>query len=136
MRNPTILIFAVALIASIAHAQQPAPKDPTAPTSNSSSTLEKIGGRISTPVAIFTPDPPYTDYAREKGINGICIVSLIVDAEGHPQNVRLVKSLEPGPDKNAVEAVKTWRFKPAMKNGTTPVPVMISVEVDFHLYRR
>ena len=33
-----------------------------------------------------------------------------------------------------MEAVRKYKFKPAMKDGKTPVPVMITVEVNFRLY--
>ena len=36
-----------------------------------------------------------------------------------------------GLDENAIEAVKQWRFEPAMKDGK-PVAVEINVEVTFH----
>jgi TonB family protein len=36
-------------------------------------------------------------------------------------------------DEKAIEAVKNWRFEPAVKDGK-PVAVAISVEVDFRLY--
>jgi TPR repeat protein len=38
-----------------------------------------------------------------------------------------------GLDEEAIEAVNSWRFKPAMK-GDAPVAVQINVEVNFHLY--
>jgi TonB family protein len=38
-----------------------------------------------------------------------------------------------GPDEKALEAVKTWRFKPATKDGK-PVATQLVVGVDFHLY--
>ena len=60
-------------------------------------------------------------------MSGVCAVSLIVDASGMPQNVPVVKSLESGLDQNAIKAVSQYRFKPAMKDGTTPVPVQITV---------
>ncbi len=34
----------------------------------------------------------------------------------------------------ALEAVRKYKFKPAMKDGRTPVPVMITIEVNFRLY--
>jgi len=37
-----------------------------------------------------------------------------------------------GLDEKAVEAVRTWKFQPALKDGK-PVAVEIAVEVDFHL---
>jgi TPR repeat protein len=38
-----------------------------------------------------------------------------------------------GLDDKAMEAVRQWRFKPAMKDGE-PVAVQINVETSFHLY--
>jgi len=35
--------------------------------------------------------------------------------------------------KRAIEAVRNWRFEPAMKDNK-PVAVQINVEVNFHLY--
>jgi outer membrane biosynthesis protein TonB len=39
-----------------------------------------------------------------------------------------------GLDEKAIEAVMKYRFKPAMRDGKTPVPVLVTVAVDFHLY--
>jgi protein TonB len=36
-------------------------------------------------------------------------------------------------DEKAIDAVKTWRFKPATLNGK-PVAVQVAVEIEFHLY--
>ena len=96
--------------------------------------LYKIGGPISAPVPLRTPNAIYSDYGRKKRIQGACLISLIVDAQGMPQHISVAKSLEPSLDQNAMYAVSQYRFKPAMKNGTTPVPVMITVEVDFRFY--
>ncbi len=41
-----------------------------------------------------------------------------------------------GLDENAVGAVNRYRFKPAMKAGLEPVPVQITVEVNFRLGSR
>jgi protein TonB len=48
-------------------------------------------------------------------------------------NIRVVRGLWFGLDTKAMEAVKQWRFDPALKEGK-PVNVQISVEVDFRLY--
>ena len=45
----------------------------------------------------------------------------------------MVRGLGFGLDTKAMEAVKQWRFDPALKEGK-PVNVQISVEVDFRLY--
>jgi periplasmic protein TonB len=93
-----------------------------------------VGGRISAPVGIFMPDAEFSDEARRAKYQGVCIIALIVDAQGNPQNVHVIRTLGMGLDEKAMEAVRKYKFKPAMKDGKTPVAVMITVEVDFHLY--
>ncbi len=93
----------------------------------------KVGGGISAPRPIATPDPVYTEEAREAKTQGTCVLWLVVDAEGHPRDIRVIHGLGFGLDAKAMEAVKQWRFEPALKDGK-PVNVQISVEVGFRLY--
>jgi TonB family protein len=93
----------------------------------------KVGGGVSPPVPLNQVKAKFTDYARRKKIQGSCLISVIVGANGRPLNPKVTKSLDPGLDSNAIEAVNKYRFKPAMKNGV-PIPVMITVEVNFRLY--
>lgn len=93
----------------------------------------KVGGGISAPQPLATPDPEYTEDARNAKTEGTCVLWLIVDEQGNPQNIRVVRGLGHGLDAKAVAAVKQWRFKPSMKDGH-PVNVQISVEVGFRLY--
>lgn len=92
-----------------------------------------IGGGVSAPIPIFTPEAEFSDEARRAKYQGVCLISLIVDAQGNPQNPRVVRPLGMGLDEKALEAVRKYKFKPAMK-GNTPVPVMMSIEVNFRLY--
>jgi periplasmic protein TonB len=93
----------------------------------------KVGGGISAPQAISTPDPEYTEEARNAKTQGTCVLWLIVDQQGHPRDIRIVRGLGHGLDARAIEAVKQWRFQPATKDGQ-PVNVQISVEVAFRLF--
>lgn len=93
----------------------------------------KVGGGISAPQALSTPDPEYTEEARTAKTQGTCVLWLIVDQQGHPRDIKVVRGLGNGLDAKAIEAVKQWRFQPAVKDGQ-PVNVQISVEVAFHLY--
>jgi protein TonB len=45
-----------------------------------------------------------------------------------------VRGLGKGLDEKAIEAVERYKFRPAMKDGTTPVAVYVNVEVNFRLY--
>jgi protein TonB len=96
--------------------------------------LERVGGRVSAPVAIFDPDPEFSDEARRAKYQGIVVVGLIVDAQGNPQNVHIVRALGMGLDEKAIEAVRKYKFRPAMRDGKTPVPVLVNIEVNFRLF--
>ncbi len=101
---------------------------------NTGGGVYKVGGGVSAPVPIFTPEAEFSDEARRAKYQGVCIISLIVDAQGNPQNPRVSRALGMGLDEKALEAVRKYKFKPAMKDGRTPVPVMMSIEVNFRLY--
>jgi protein TonB len=94
--------------------------------------IEKVGPKVSAPVAIYQPDEAFTQSTPKKRTTGVCFVGLIVDADGKPQNVHLVVSLEPSSDQYAIELIKHDQFKPAMKDGH-PVAVRVNVEVNFQL---
>jgi TonB family protein len=92
-----------------------------------------VGGNVSEPVPIFKPDPAYSEEARKAKYQGTVVLWIIVDAKGDVTDCRVVKPLGLGLDEKAVETVRTWKFKPAMRNGT-PVPVRVMVEVSFRLF--
>jgi periplasmic protein TonB len=95
--------------------------------------LYHVGGGVSAPQLVFAPDPEFSDEARRAKYQGVCVVSLIVDAQGMPQRVQVVRHLGMGLDEKAVEAVKQYKFKPAMLQGK-PVPVEVNIEVNFRIY--
>lgn len=94
----------------------------------------QVGGRISAPVVIHSVEAEFSDEARRAKYQGLCLIGLIVDAQGNPQDIHVVRALGMGLDEKAIEAIRQYKFKPAMKDGRTPVPVMITIEVDFRLY--
>jgi protein TonB len=91
-----------------------------------------VGG-VSKPVLLVSPEAEFSDEARRQKYQGVCIISIIVDTRGYPENFSVVRSLGLGLDEKALEAVQKYRFKPAMKNGK-PVASIATVEVNFHLY--
>lgn len=101
---------------------------------NTGGGLYQIGHGVSPPVPMVTPEAEFSDEARRAKYQGVCLIQMIVDAQGNPQNPRVVRALGMGLDEKALEAVRKYKFKPALLNGRTPVPVMITVEVNFRLY--
>jgi TonB family protein len=101
---------------------------------NTGGGVYQVGGAISNPVVIHAVDPEFSDEARRAKYQGICVISLIVDKNGNPVNPHVVRALGMGLDEKALEAIRQYKFKPALKDGKTPVAVEVSVEVNFRLY--
>jgi len=93
----------------------------------------RIGGGVSAPRALDTPDPDYSEEARKAKYQGTCVLWLIVGPDGKPRDIKIARALGMGLDEKAIEAVRNWKFEPAMKDGK-PVAVQINVEVNFRLY--
>ena len=100
---------------------------------NTGGGLYHVGGGVLAPQLIYGPDPEFSDEARKAKYQGVVVVNLIVDANGNPQRVRVIRPLGMGLDEKAVEAVRQYKFKPAMLQGKA-VPVEINIEVNFHIY--
>jgi TonB family protein len=92
-----------------------------------------VGGGVSAPTVLSAVDPEYSDEGRRAKYTGIVVVALVVDAQGSPQNVHVVRHLGMGLDEKAVEAVRQYKFKPAEYQGR-PVPVEVNIEVNFRIY--
>jgi protein TonB len=95
--------------------------------------LRHVGGGVSSPVVIYKVDPEFSEEARKAKFMGIVTVNLVVNTSGLPENVRLVRGVGMGLDEKAIEAVKQYKFKPAMENGK-PVPVEVNIEVNFQIF--
>lgn len=87
----------------------------------------------SPPILVRSVDPKYTRRAGREKIEGICLLKVMIDANGVPQDVHVIKRLDPGLDKNAVQAVQKYRFVPCKKDGE-PVACPITIQVNFRLY--
>jgi TonB family protein len=90
----------------------------------------QIGGDVRAPVRIYSPDPRYPEEARHARVQGVVILQTIIDKLGNVTDVRVLKGLPSGLTEAAVEAVSSWRFKPATLEGQ-PVAVYYLVTVSF-----
>ena len=92
-----------------------------------------VGGGVSAPMVIHSVEPEFTPEARAAGFQGSVQIELIVDSQGNPQNVHVIRHLGMGLDQKAEQAVRQYRFKPAMYQGH-PVAVQLIIDVAFHLH--
>ena len=77
-------------------------------------------------------EPEYSEEARKAKWQGTVVLQLVVDDQGRPQNLKVLRSLGLGLDQKAIEAVEKWRFKPGMNKGQA-VKTRAVVEVNFRL---
>ena len=93
----------------------------------------KIGGGVSAPRILKHVNAQFSEQARRAKYQGVCLISLIIDAHGMPQDVKVKRALGMGLDEKAIEAIRNYRFTPAMKSGK-PVASYATMEVSFRLY--
>ncbi len=99
---------------------------------NTGGGVTHIGGGVSKPVVLYQVEPEFSEEARKAKFSGNVEVYLWVDTDGKPSHIKVVRGVGMGLDEKAVEAVRQYRFKPAMKDGK-PVQVDLYVDVNFQI---
>jgi len=105
---------------------------PSQPAQNNAN---RLGPGDTPPVPLNTIEAEFSDDARRNRIQGIVLVSLLVNEEGIPIDLSVTRGLGHGLDEKALEAVSQYRFRPAMRD-VVPIQSRIAVEVNFRLYTK
>ncbi len=82
---------------------------------------------------IWRPEPIYTETARKNEVTGTVVIRAVFSSSGQVTNVRVVSGPDDGLAENAVEAARSIRFFPAVKDGRI-VSQYIQIEYNFNLY--
>lgn len=89
---------------------------------------------VGVPECIYCPAPQYSDDARKAKYMGSVVLQITVTPDGRAVNISIIKDPGMGLGEKAVEAVRTWRFRPAAGPSGKIVPVQVPIEVTFRLY--
>ena len=92
----------------------------------------RAGSGVSAPSLLRRTTPKYTARARKAHIQGTVLLYVEVWPDGIAHNIRVLHSLDPDLDRNAIQTVQQWRFRPGEKDGK-PVKVSAQIEVNFRL---
>ncbi len=95
--------------------------------------IYRVGGGVSPPKEIYSPEPEYSEEARKAKYQGTVTVRCVIGPDGRVRDIQLPRALGMGLDEKVIEKVKTWKFEPAKKDGQA-VAVAVNIEVNFHLY--
>lgn len=89
---------------------------------------------VGIPQCIYCPDPQYSDEARKAKYQGTVVLLVTITTDGRAVNISVSKGVGLGLEEKAIEAVKTWKFKPAAGPSGKLVPTVVPIEVTFRLY--
>lgn len=86
------------------------------------------------PEVIKGPELYYPDAQRKSGVHGRVVLGLIVNVKGKAEgnSVRVLQSLNPSLDREAVRYIRRATFRPGCRDGR-PVRVQTTVPVEFKL---
>ena len=79
--------------------------------------MVEMGPDVTPPKRISGDSAAYPEQARRLKLYGAVGVSLVVDAQGQPSDLKVVESAGQVLDEAVLKAVRTWRFQPATKDG-------------------
>lgn len=102
------------------------------PLPQTASPVQTVPPGWKPPILLRKVEPEYADEARQAKYQGTVMLSVLVDTEGVPTNMRVIRAVGLGLDEKAKEAVAKWRFKPASQDGQ-PIEMETEVEVSFRL---
>ncbi len=88
-----------------------------------------VGAELVNPQLKTYVEPVYPPAAAEKKISGTVVLEIRVDAQGNVSDVKVLKSV-PELDQAAIDAVRKWKYEPAVIDGKA-VPVVATVRVSF-----
>jgi periplasmic protein TonB len=91
-------------------------------------------GGYGSPACVYCPQAQFSDEAVKAKYQGTVYLTAIVTADGRATDIQVAKGVGLGLDENAIAAVRTWRFKPALGPNGKPAAVRTTIEVTFHLY--
>ena len=91
-----------------------------------------VGGNITEPEKLSGPVPLYPEAALRARIQGVVVLECIIGKTGDVTDVKVLRGLPLGLTESAVDAVRSWKFKPSTLN-EKPVEVLYILTVRFNL---
>jgi len=85
------------------------------------------------PRVVIHPEAEYSPEALVKNIDGKCLISMIVDTNGMPQGVHVVRCTDRVFAQSSLAATRRYRFHPATTPEGKAIAAVMQVEIRFHL---
>ena len=94
----------------------------------------KPTGKLSGPALVSKVDPKYPQTQIKEHVDGEVVLYAIIRKDGSVDSIQLVHGIDPQLDKNSMEALARWVFRPATREGQ-PVELEAVVHIPFRFRR-
>lgn len=92
------------------------------------------GEGVRSPQCVYCPRPDYSDEARKAKYQCSVVLSVVVLPDGKTSRIEVISSPGLGLDLQAIEAVRSWRFRPGWGPNGKPAAIAVTIEVIFQLF--
>jgi len=92
--------------------------------------FNKPKGTLSGPALLSKVDPKYPPTQIKQHVDGEVVLYAIIRKDGSVDSIQLVHGIDPQLDKNSMEALARWVFRPATRDGQ-PVELEAVVHIPF-----
>ena len=140
MRIAILLTVTLALACGVSASRSDRRAGPRSATScaglaSTDSTVYDTTQVAERPVARHGPRPEYPMRERQLRIQGRVLIAVIIEADGSPNqdSVRIVTSVNPAIDREALRWVSGASFWPGCRDGR-PVRVRVAIPIDFRTF--
>jgi TonB family protein len=77
-------------------------------------------------------NPVYPPEDKAKKVQGKVVLAVTIGKDGEPRDIHATKSPSTSLSKSAIDAVRTWHYRPYLLNGE-PVEVKTTINVIYNL---
>ena len=96
--------------------------------------IYNYGGIDSDPVALYRPNPSYTEKARKARVECVIVLECIIRETGNVDSCKIIRGLGFGLDESAIRTIESeWLFQPGAHKGI-PVDVKANFETQFKIF--
>jgi protein TonB len=109
---------------------EPAELNTTSPPVFAPDAFAPCDANTRPPTVVREVKPKYTAGALGDQVAGTVLILAVVNPDGSVGDMTVRQSVRPDLDREALLAVRGWRFKPATHQGE-PVPMTVTMEMTF-----
>ena len=88
---------------------------------------------IQYPSCIRCPNPHYSEFARERKIQGTVRILVTITEQGNTQNAKVLGGVEESLERVSLDTVSRWKVKPATDGNGKPFPARLEAQMNFRM---